>query len=107
MQIQKSSKNPIDEASHQLRHVWLRATQNRAGRWCLSLYVSLCFKITDFQEELQLKLFATSLKRNWVQRAAMGKWEERKKEEENHIDAQESQEQDRSGGLVGSSNNKS
>lgn len=37
----------------------------------------------------------------------MGKWKERKKEEENHIDAQESQEQDRSGGLVGSSNNKS
>lgn len=76
MQIQKILKkktHPIDKASHQLHHFWLCATQNRAGRWCLSLHVSLCFKITDFQEELRLKLFPTSLKGNWVHRGAMGK----------------------------------
>lgn len=90
MQIPKKKKilkNPIDEASHQLHHFWLQATQNRGGKWRLSLSVSFCFKITDFQEELQLKLSPPSLKGNWVQWGAMGKWKERKKKEEKCTDA--------------------
>lgn len=71
-------ENAIDGASPQVHHFWPGATQNRAGRWCFSLYVSGCFKITGFQEELQLKWFPTSLKETWVQRGAL--WESEKEE---------------------------
>lgn len=70
----KEEEEPaIDDASHQLHHGWHRAIQNRAGRWCLSPYVSSCFKITDFQEEMQPKLFPVSLKWNWVRGKYFGK----------------------------------
>jgi hypothetical protein len=51
MQIQRSLKGEkyaIDDSSHLLPHGWHRAIQNRAGRRCLSPYVSSGFKITDF-----------------------------------------------------------